>query len=220
MLCLSLSSTLTSVALAVNPSSTHDLALVVEEAGFNFRSGIFMQGSGWGGVIYANDRIGAAYLLAAPADAEARYSYARKGGTLDGASNNGLFAGIANTDAITAVYPEGNAAAACKAMNQDDSSVTFYSPSLAELILMYQNAIAVTAAATANGGGNFVGFGTSADCENATYWSSTEAGENTAWAVNFCTGLALPLLKTLSLNVRCVAKLPYARTFGIIPNFG
>ncbi len=219
ILCLGLSSTLTSVALATTPSSTVALERVVNQAGFTFGTGIYhIWGDSVGGVIFGNDKTSGAFIVAAPADESAKYQYAPRIGSIDGASNNGLFAGIANTNAILALYPTGNAAAACNGKSTGD--LPFYLPSLVELRLLYTQQLAVTAAALDNGGGSFTDLGTSPDSEDAIYLSSTEAGSLFAWGLNFYTGLAVPVPKTTSVNVRCVAKIAIDRRYGNFPNFG
>lgn len=221
ILCLGLSSTLTSVALAATPSSTRYLVGVIDQAGFNFRTGVYYlwDKSVAGGVIFANDMSGFTSIVAALADEPDKYNYASRIGSIDGASNNGLFQGIENTNAIIAAYPSGNAAAACNAKNTGDSA-TYYLPSLAELRLLFTNQLAVAATALANGGGEFASLGDSPDSDDAIYLSSTEAGGLFAWGINFFTGLTVPVPKTTAVHVRCIAKVPIARTYGIFPNLG
>lgn len=205
VLCMGLSSTLTSTVLASSPSDTRALAAAVRAVGFNFAVGNYVPS--YSGVVFGTNYYANSYLVAAPSDESAQAVWAADATTsVPDAVSNGIFAGIGNTTAIVSAFPSDttNAAAVCAAKTSGGYT-DWYLPSAAELTLLGQNQVAVTAAAVANGGGYFANLG-AAPSTDATYWASTQMTASQAWYFDFSTNTATAASKSVSRRVRCIRK--------------
>jgi len=157
-----------------------------------------------GGIVFWVDETGQHGLVCAKTDQSTGVRwYAGTTGKTQ-AKGNGPYAGKMNTSIIiasqVAIGDDGNTYAAriCNELQITEGGKTYgdwYLPSIEELNLMYQNRAAINATATANGGSIFA---------SASYWSSTEDGNNYAWRQGFVNGVMASNYKYITDRVRAV----------------
>lgn len=146
-------------------------------------------GESYGGgiVFYVYDN-GQHGLIAAPADISFGiifwYDFNNISYPFTNASRDGIGAGIHNTERINAVQGSINAANACASFNGGGYG-DWYLPSVIELNLLYIQKQLV---------GGFSG----------NYWSSVEAGQQTARGQNFTTGAQFTAFKNGNNSVRAI----------------
>lgn len=143
-----------------------------------------------GGIIFWLDASGQHGLIAATTDQSTGIQWYNGSSITTGATIDAVYSGRANTDMITAIQGPGSYAAQLCA----DYSVTvnneyyddWYLPSLYELHLLYLEKDAV---------GGF---------EVASYWSSTENNNTTAWLHGMNSGIQLSFTKDGVYHVRAI----------------
>jgi len=165
-----------------------------------FSVGDFAQG----GIVFWVDETGQHGLVAAKEDQSTgvRWYAGTYGNTQ--AKGDGPFSGEANTSIIiaaqVAIGDDGSTYAAriCNELQVTEGGKTYgdwYLPSKEELDLMYQNKATIDATAGVNGGSGFA---------SASYWSSTEHNNYSAWRQYFDDGYQCLNNKNYTSRVRAV----------------